>query len=84
MGKGKDGALKLQWLHTTEGSLFLLLLFGLYIFFILFCFKDLFIYLRESRSRERGRERQGEGESQADSTPSVEPNVGLDPTTLRS
>ena len=47
--------------------------------------KILFIYLRGGRLRERaqvGGETEGEGE--ADSLLSGEPNVGLDPGTLRS
>ena len=45
-----------------------------------FLFKD-FIYFRET-AWARGAE--GERDSQADSTPSAEPDRGLDPTTLRS
>ena len=48
-----------------------------------FFFNDLFTYLRE-RERERFKGgREGERESQADSLLSMEPHVGLDPTTLR-
>ena len=44
------------------------------------CFKDLFI-LEKERVR---REEEGERESQADSPLSMEPNIGLNLTTLRS
>ena len=54
----------------------------MYVFFLLTNFlKDLFIYeLREIKEKGRGRER----ESQADSPLSVEPDMRLDLTTLRS
>ena len=39
---------------------------------------------RERESMSQGREEERERESQADSPLSAEPNVGLDPTTLRS
>ena len=48
-----------------------------------FIFKDLiFFYLSERERRVSGRE--GERESEVDSTLHVEPDVGLDLTTLRS
>ena len=40
--------------------------------------------MRESKEGGREREREGERKSQADSIFSVEPDVGLDLTTLRS
>ena len=46
-----------------------------------FFLKD-FVYLFERESRGRGRER--EGEREADSLLSKEPDVGLNPRTLRS
>ena len=49
---------------------------------ILLYFKDLFIYLIEGACMSKGRER--ERESQVDSLLSVEPDEGLDLTTLRS
>ena len=36
------------------------------------------------RGREGGREKERERESQAGSIPSIEPDAGLDPTTVRS
>ena len=61
-----------------------ILIYGVIKVFYLF-FKDLFVYFRERESMVgRGRGRGREKESQKDSLLSVEPNMGLDPTTLRS
>ena len=62
---------------------------SIYLYFVLFCF---ILFLREivhvcvCVSGGRGLEAEGEGEreSQAGSTPSVEPNLGLDLMTRRS
>ena len=55
-------------------------------FFIKNFLKILFIYLTERERAQAGGAEEGEGEreSQAGSTPSAEPNTGLDLTTLRS
>ena len=45
--------------------------------------KDLFNFFEREREQVRGGS-EGERESQADSLLSVEPNIGLDPMTLRS
>ena len=53
---------------------------------VLFCFKDLFIYLTvrgEQREHKQG-EQQAEGEREAGSQLSREPDMGLDPRTLGS
>ena len=42
----------------------------------------LFIWERERENEQGGARGEGERESQADSMPSMEPNVGLDPMTL--
>ena len=50
-----------------------------------FLFKIIFIYLRESEhKRGVGGEQQAEGEKETDSLLSREPDVGLNPRTLRS
>lgn len=45
-------------------------------------FQDLFIYFRERGGKEKGGKEREERESQAESTLSVEPDVGLHPMTL--